>query len=221
MRRVSWSSRARRKRAVVLSGLSRAARSRGGRAPQADPAAAPHAPRALSVPQDHRRLRLHAAVQPAASLLGSYLGPDFVTEGLLILHGKTGRGKTHLAVAIGYRAIQNGFEALFTTAAQLIETLNAAAGRAASTRRCSLHPSARPGDRRGRLPHVRSRRRQRALPRRQRSASPETADGLHHQQAAARLGAGAPRPALAAILDRVLERGRLITLDGPQAGPTT
>ena len=32
-----------------------------------------------------------------ASLLGSYLGLDFVTEGRsLILHGKTGRGKTHL-----------------------------------------------------------------------------------------------------------------------------
>jgi len=34
------------------------------------------------------------------SLLGSYLGPDFVTEGRsLILYGKAGRGKTHLAVA--------------------------------------------------------------------------------------------------------------------------
>ncbi len=59
------------------------------------------------------------------SLLGSYLGPDFVSEGRsLILHGKTGRGKTHLAVAIAYRAIQNGFEALFTTAAELIEDLS-------------------------------------------------------------------------------------------------
>ena len=56
------------------------------------------------------------------SLLGSFLGPDFVTEGRsLILQGKTGRGKTHLAVAIAYRAIQNGFEAFFTTAAQLID----------------------------------------------------------------------------------------------------
>ncbi len=59
------------------------------------------------------------------SLLGSYLGLDFVSEGRsLILHGKTGRGKTHLAVAIGYRAIQNGFETLFTTAAELIEDLS-------------------------------------------------------------------------------------------------
>jgi DNA replication protein DnaC len=48
------------------------------------------------------------------SLLGSALSPDFVTEGRsLILLGKPGRGKTHLAVAIAYRAIQNGFDALF------------------------------------------------------------------------------------------------------------
>jgi DNA replication protein DnaC len=44
----------------------------------------------------------------------------------LILSGKTGRGKTHLAVAIAYRAIQNGFEALFTTAAALIDELSRA-----------------------------------------------------------------------------------------------
>ena len=62
-----------------------------------------------------------------ATLIGSYLGPDFVAEGRsLILHGKTGRGKTHLAIAIAYRAIQNGFEALFTTAAELFETLDTA-----------------------------------------------------------------------------------------------
>ena len=59
------------------------------------------------------------------SLLGSYLGPDFVTQGRsLILYGKAGRGKTHLAVAIGYRAIQNGFETLCTTAAELVEELS-------------------------------------------------------------------------------------------------
>jgi hypothetical protein len=54
-----------------------------------------------------------------------YLGPDFVTEGRsLIFYGKTGRGKTHLGVAIGYRAIQNGFETLCTTAAELVEGLS-------------------------------------------------------------------------------------------------
>ena len=62
------------------------------------------------------------------SLLGSYLGPELVTEGRsLILGGRSGRGKTHLAVSIAYRAIQNGYDVLFTTAAQLIEELSAAA----------------------------------------------------------------------------------------------
>jgi len=66
------------------------------------------------------------------SMLGSYLGPDFVTEGrCLILAGKPGRGKTHLAVAIAYRAIHNGFDALFITAAELIDDLSAAAKRGA------------------------------------------------------------------------------------------
>jgi DNA replication protein DnaC len=32
--------------------------------------------------------------------------------------------KTHLAIAIGYRAIQNGCETRFTTAAELIEDLS-------------------------------------------------------------------------------------------------
>jgi DNA replication protein DnaC len=47
-----------------------------------------------------------------------------VTEGrCLILYGKPGRGRTHLAVALAYRAIQNGFDAYFTTAAELIDDL--------------------------------------------------------------------------------------------------
>jgi DNA replication protein DnaC len=54
--------------------------------------------------------------------IGSMLAPDFVTEGRsVILEGKPGRGKTHLAVAIAYRAMQNGFDARFTTAAELID----------------------------------------------------------------------------------------------------
>src|SRR5262249_36405102 len=61
------------------------------------------------------------------ALLGSPLAPDFVTEGgCIIFGGKTGRGKTHLAVAIAYRAIQNGFDARFVTAADLIDALSAA-----------------------------------------------------------------------------------------------
>ena len=63
------------------------------------------------------------------SLLGSYLGPELVSEGrCLILGGSPGTGKTHLAVAVAYRAIQNGYDAYFTTAAELIDEL-AAAGR--------------------------------------------------------------------------------------------
>jgi DNA replication protein DnaC len=62
------------------------------------------------------------------SLLGSYLGPELVTEGrCLILGGRSGRGKTHLAVSIAYRAIQNGYDACFTTAAELIDELSSAA----------------------------------------------------------------------------------------------
>lgn len=63
-------------------------------------------------------------------LTGSFLSADFVTEGRsLILYDKPGRRKTHLAVAIAYRAIQNGFDALFVTAAALIEELSVASRR--------------------------------------------------------------------------------------------
>jgi DNA replication protein DnaC len=59
--------------------------------------------------------------------IGSLLTPDFVTEGRsVILLGKPGRGKTHLAIAIAYRALQNGFDARFTTAAELIDDLSSA-----------------------------------------------------------------------------------------------
>ena len=52
-----------------------------------------------------------------------------MTEGrALIFGGSPGTGKTHLAVAIAYRAIQNGYDACCTTAAELIDELSAAAG---------------------------------------------------------------------------------------------
>jgi len=70
--------------------------------------------------------KLQSAVR--LSLLGSYLGPELVSEGRsVIFGGRPGTGKTHLAVAIAYRAIQNGYDARFTTAAQLIDELSAAA----------------------------------------------------------------------------------------------
>ena len=78
------------------------------------------------------------------ALLGSALAPDFVTEGrCLIFGGKPGRGKTHLAVAIAYRAIQNGFDALFVTAAELIDDLSAAfrSGRLTDALAHYVHPS--------------------------------------------------------------------------------
>jgi DNA replication protein DnaC len=96
----------------------------------------------------HRRgTRLHRAVRAAEfpflrtidefdfsyqstlrlTTMGSLLAPDFVTEGRsVILEGKPGRGKTHLAIAIAYRAMQNGFDARFTTAAEMIDDLSAA-----------------------------------------------------------------------------------------------
>ena len=77
------------------------------------------------------------------ALLGSYLGPELVSEGRgLVLHGKTGRGKTHLAVAIAYRAIQNGFTARFVTAAELVSELSLASrtGNFRTTLAAYTHP---------------------------------------------------------------------------------
>ena len=76
-------------------------------------------------------------------MLGSLLGPELVSEGrCAILSGPPGRGKTHLAVAIAYRAIQNGFEAYFTTADELIGDLSGAArdGRIEEALEPYLHP---------------------------------------------------------------------------------
>src|SRR5713226_4779497 len=78
------------------------------------------------------------------SLLGSALSADFTTEGhCLIFNGKPGRGKTHLAIAIAYRAIQQGFDAFFVTAAELIDDLSAAfrAGRFAAALATYTHPA--------------------------------------------------------------------------------
>src|SRR5438093_5759295 len=63
-------------------------------------------------------------------LLGSYLGPELVTEGRsLILCGPSGTGKPHLGIAIAYRATQNGYDARFTSAVEMIETLSVATRR--------------------------------------------------------------------------------------------
>jgi DNA replication protein DnaC len=152
------------------------------------------------------------------ALLGSALSPDFVTDGrALILLGKPGRGKTHLAIAIAYRAIQNGFDARFLTAAELIDDLSAAfrAGRLAEALTPYTHPHLLVVDEVGYLTYgtdaanmlfhvVNDRhRRQRAMI--FTTNKPLTAWGrvLHDDDLAH------------AIVDRVLERGRLLTLDGP------
>ena len=152
------------------------------------------------------------------SVIGSYLGLDFVTEGRsLILHGKTGRGKTHLAVAIGYRAIQNGFETLFTTAAELIEDLSNAGkkGNLQESLATYTHPHVLVIDEVGYLTygpdaanvlfHVVNDRHLRKRPMIFTTNKPlnEWGKVLHDEDMAA------------AILDRVLERGRFIHLDGP------
>lgn len=50
------------------------------------------------------------------------LSPSFVESGAsVILTGKAGRGKTHLACAIAQRAVMNGYDALFVSASRLIE----------------------------------------------------------------------------------------------------
>ncbi len=153
-----------------------------------------------------------------ASLLGSYLGLDFVAEGRsLILHGKTGRGKTHLGVAIGYRAIQNGFETRFITAAHLIEDLSNASrrGQLHTVLESYTHPHVLVVDEVGYLTygpdaanvlfHVVNDRhlKKRPMVFTTNKSMNEWGRVLHDSDLAA------------AILDRILERGRWITLDGP------
>jgi DNA replication protein DnaC len=150
-------------------------------------------------------------------LFTSYLGPDFVTEGRsLILFGKEGRGKTHLAVAVGYRAIQNGFEALCATAAELIEDLSNASKRGQLQE--ALLTYTRPHvlvidevgylsygpDAANVLFHVVNHRHLKKRPMIFTTNKPLSERGkvLHDEDLAA------------AILDRVLERGRFIQLNG-------
>lgn len=76
-------------------------------------------------------------------MLGTLLGPELVAEARsAIFSGPPGRGKTHLAVAVAYRAIQNGFEAFFTSADELIGALShaALAGRLESALEPYVHP---------------------------------------------------------------------------------
>ncbi len=150
--------------------------------------------------------------------IGSLLTPDFVTEGhSVILEGKPGRGKTHLAIALAYRAMQNGFDALFTTAAELIDELSAASkdGKLRDALARYIKPHVLVVDEVGYLPygddaasvlyHVVNDRhiRHRAMVFTTNKHPKRWGDVLHDDDLAE------------AIVDRVLERGRLLRLDGP------
>jgi DNA replication protein DnaC len=151
-------------------------------------------------------------------MMGSYLSPDFVTDGRsLILHGKPGRGKTHLAVAIGYRVIQHGFEVSFVTAAALIDDLSSASrdGLLRDSLGAYLRPHLLIVDEVGYLTygsdaanvlfHVVNERhiRKRAMVFTTNKDPRLWGSVLHDDDLAE------------AIVDRILERGRLLRLDGP------
>ncbi len=78
----------------------------------------------LPLPQDHRRLQLLLQSTVVWRSLDAPSGRLRHRGTCLVFSGKPGRGKTHLAIAIAYRAIQNGFYALFMTAAQFIDELS-------------------------------------------------------------------------------------------------
>lgn len=149
---------------------------------------------------------------------GSLLSPDFVTEGnSVILFGKTGRGKTHLAISLAYRAMQNGFDALFTNCAELIDDLSSAGreGRLREALARYLKPHVLVVDEVGYLTygddaanvlfHVVNERhvKRRAMIFTTNKHPNRWGPVLHDDDLAE------------VIVDRVLERGRLLKLDGP------
>jgi DNA replication protein DnaC len=152
------------------------------------------------------------------SMLGSFLGPELVSEGRsAIFFGPTGTGKTSLAIAISYRAIQNGFEALFINANELLERLSLA-GRSDRLEEALFEyvdPDVLLIDEVGYLTHradaanvlfhVVNERHLKRRPTLFTTNKPVAAWGqvLHDPDLAE------------AILDRVLEHGRLIELRGP------
>ena len=150
--------------------------------------------------------------------IGSLLTPDFVTDGRsVILEGRPGRGKTHLAIAIAYRALQSGFDAYFTTAAELIDDLSVASRdgglRDALTRYVRPHVLvvdevgylSYGADAANVLFHVVNERhiKRRAMVFTTNKHPKRWGEVLHDDDLAD------------AIVDRILDRGRLLRLDGP------
>jgi DNA replication protein DnaC len=90
-------------------------------------------------------------------MLGSYLGPELVTEGRsAIFSGPSGTGKSHICIAIAYRAIQHGYAARFVSADGLIGHLSHAAtkGRLDAALEPFLHPHVLVIDELGYLSHA-------------------------------------------------------------------
>lgn len=151
------------------------------------------------------------------SSLGSLLGPELVSEGrCAIFYGNSGTGKTHLAIAIAYRAIQNGFEARFVDADALLEQLSRASQRdqLAFALEEYLHPDVLVIDEVGYLNH------------RADAANVlfQVVNARHLSKRSTIFTTNKPlgtwgrvlhdADLAEAIIDRVLERGRLITLNG-------
>jgi DNA replication protein DnaC len=150
--------------------------------------------------------------------ISSLISPDFVTEGRsVILEGKSGRGKTHLAIFIADRALQNGFDAHFTTCADLIDELSVASreGKLREALATYVRPNVLVVDEVGYL-----------------AVGDDAANVLYHVVSERHIARRSmifttnkhPRrwgPVLHdddladAIVDRILERGRLLRLDGP------
>ncbi|MCB9583603.1 MAG: ATP-binding protein [Polyangiaceae bacterium] len=189
-----------------------------GRAPSRHAPQARRQCRGVPLPAHRRGVRFHLPVDATLTTIGSLLAPDFVTEGRSVIFlGRPGRGKTHLAIAIAYRALQNGFDALFTTAVELIDELSLASreGRMREALASYVRPHVLVVDEVGYLSygadaanvlyHVVNERhiRRRAMVFTT-NKHPKRWGGVLHDDDLAD-----------AIVDRILERGRLLRLDGP------
>jgi DNA replication protein DnaC len=150
-------------------------------------------------------------------MLGSYLGPELVTEGRnAVFSGPPGTGKTHLVVALAYRAIQNGFEVRFVAADEIIGELSHAARLGHLERALApyLHPQVLVIDELGYLTHADDAANvlYRVVNDRYLRAKPIL---VTTNKPLAALGQVLHDPDLAeAILDRLLERGHHFSMRG-------